>query len=279
MTISIITDSSSDIPNDLCADLGILVVPCHVLMDGEDYKDGIDISSTDFYRRLPTSKTFPTTSQPSIPEFQALYEQELNRGHDIISIHVSSKLSGTVNSATQAKSALGDPPNITVIDSKLASFALGLVALKAAQLATHDTDLESFHKSILDLCERAHCIVALDTLDNLYRGGRIGKAQAFLGGMLNVKPILHLRDGEVHPLERSRSLTRATNRLYQIFEEHLPITDLGVIYSTNNANSDYLSELLLTSDIATKPILSQFGPTLGTHVGPNAIGICFITSR
>ncbi|MBO55950.1 MAG: fatty acid-binding protein DegV [Dehalococcoidia bacterium] len=278
MTISIITDSASDIPKDLSEALGVRIVPCHVLIDGNDYRDGIDISTETFYDRLQNSPTFPTTSQPSIAEFQALYQEELNKGHDIISIHVSSKLSGTVNSALQAKLALGNPPNIIIIDSKLASFALGLVTMRAIELSKQQQDLGAIQNSIVDLCNKTHCIVALDTLDNLYRGGRIGKAQAFLGGMLSVKPILHLKDGEVHPLERSRSLARATNRLSQMFEEYLPVTDVGIIHSTNADNSVNLLKLLSTTDSPIKPIISQFGPTLGTHVGPNAVGICFITS-
>ena len=279
MTISIITDSSADIPQDLSSDLGIIVVPCHVLIDGKDCKDGVDICSSEFYEYLANSSHLPTTSQPSIPEFQTVYEEELNKGHDIISIHVSSKLSGTVNSATQAKTALGAPPNIIIIDSMLASFALGLIAIRAASLVNQEKDLASIHESLIDLCNRTHCIVALDTLDNLYKGGRIGKAQAFLGGMLNVKPILHLREGEVHPLERSRSIKRATNRLSELFGEYLPVTDVGILYSTDSSHCDYLSDLLRPVIADNHPIISQFGPTLGTHVGPNAIGICFITSK
>ena len=273
MAIRIVTDSVSDLPPALASANDVTVVPASVIIGNETYKDGVEITADRFYARLPQLSRLPTTSQPTIGDFQEVYQRLLDQGHQIVSIHVSSKLSGTVNSATQARASLGDSAQIEIVDSQLASAPMTLTVLSAAQWAREMPDYKEVARRVRQSLVRIHGFVLVDTLEYLQKGGRIGKAQAFVGGMLKVKPILTIRDGEVHPVERPRSLERAKNRLIEITRELAPIRQLNVSYST-----DRLQALALRAELAelVDPehlIESRFGPTLGTYLGPNALGV------
>ena len=279
MAIRIVTDSTSDLPADLARQLDISIVASNVVIDDVNYRDGIDLTPDDFYRRLTSGGNLPTTSQPSVGAFQTAYQELLEQGHEIVSIHVSGKLSGTVNSANQAKAALGDSVPIEVIDSGLASSALGLVAVAAAQRAQESASGREVAEPVRANLGLTTTFFSLDTLEYLQKGGRIGKAQAFVGSLLSVKPILTLLDGEVSPLERPRNHERAMRRLVELARERAPLQQLGVVYSTE---ADWaadlrhrLSELLPEEQIIT----SRFGPALGTYVGPKALGIALTSAR
>lgn len=273
MAIRIVTDSSSDLPPDLADRWNITVVPCNVVIDDVNYKDGVDLSPEEFYRKLDSSLHSPTTAQPSVADFQSVYRALLNQGHEIVSIHVSGKLSGTLNSAERARESLGESASIEVIDSQLASLGMGLAVLRAAQLAQETASYRQLAKQVRSALPETQCILALDTLEYLQKGGRIGKAQAFLGSVLNVKPILKLRDGEVHPVERPRNLDRAVRRLGELAHEYAPVRQLGVIYSTDPERATDLKRLLADLIPEEETITSQFGATLGTYVGPRAVGV------
>ena len=190
MAVKIVTDSTCDLPPELAERLGITVVPCYVMMDDVSYKDGVDIQADEFYVRLTSSPRLPTTAQPSMADFLSIYQALSAPGDSILSIHVSSKLSGTVNSAEQAKAELGDSADITIVDSGLASIPLGLNVITAARLASEGKSLDEIAGELARDLSRTNCFFLLDTLELLQKGGRIGKAQAFLGSILNVKPIL-----------------------------------------------------------------------------------------
>lgn len=274
MTIRIVTDSTADLPSDLAEELNISVVPSNVVIDDVNYRDGVDLTPEEFYQRLTTGPRLPTTSQPSVGAFQAVYQGLLEQGHDIVSLHVSGKLSGTVNSATQAKAALGDPA-IEVIDSNLASIALALVVVKAAHAARQSDAYQEVAEQVRRDLGRTGVFFFVDTLEYLQKGGRIGKAQAFVGSLLHVKPILTLQEGEVHPLERQRNRERAIRRIVELAREHGPVERLAVAYSTEPAwaadLSGRLSDLLPAEEIIT----SRFGPAIGTYVGPGALGLAY----
>ncbi len=195
MSIRIVTDSSADLPPEIAGHWEIAVVPCNVVVDDVTYKDGVDISADEFYQKLTSSARPPTTSQPSPADIQAVYQRLSDEGHQVVSIHVSGKLSGTVNSAEQARTALGDSASIAVIDSQMASLSLGLLAISAAKQAREGLSLEELAEAVRSEATLTHCLLALDTLEYLQKGGRIGKAQAFLGSVLSVKPILKVQDG------------------------------------------------------------------------------------
>ncbi len=273
MAIRVVTDSCSDLPPEVALDNSVAVVPLYVNIGGDAYRDGVDIGADRFYSILERSPVLPTTSQPSVGDFASVYRGLLDEGHQVVSIHVSGKLSGTVNSAAQARASLGDPPQIAIVDSRLAGGAQGLLALNAAEWARETTDVNEVAEKTVRSIERHHSFVVVDTLKYLQRGGRIGKAQAFLGGALQFKPIIGIRDGEPHPLERPRTRRKAIATVIGLARELAPFTRLHVSYSTGpelaQAVIEGLADLVKPEDI----IESRFGPVLGTHLGPNTIGV------
>ncbi|MEC8958706.1 MAG: DegV family protein, partial [Chloroflexota bacterium] len=190
MTIRIVTDSSCDLPSGLIEQYGISVLPCYVVVDDQTFKDGLEIQADDFYRRLLADGRTPTTAQPTPSDFQTVYRELVGQGDQIISIHVSSKLSGTLNSAQQAKASLDDGSAVEIIDSQLASIPLGLAVLDAAIMASKGGSVHDIAGQIRQRLSLHHGLFALDTLEYLQKGGRIGKARAFMGSVLHVKPIL-----------------------------------------------------------------------------------------
>ena len=273
MAIRIVTDSASDLTADLAGRYGITVIPCYVMLGDETYRDGVDITADTFYQRLATMPRLPTTAQPPPGDFEEVYRELLGQGHQIVSIHVTGKLSGTVNSAQQAVRALGDGAQVEVIDSQLASIPMMLAVIEAAQALEGTGDYRALAQQVRDSLHRYHAFFALDTLEYLQKGGRIGKAQAFLGSMLSVKPILTLQDGEVHPLERPRNRERARRRLVEMVREVAPVRQLGVIYSTDPGPARAILEELSGLVPADSVVEARFGPILGTYLGPNAMGV------
>jgi DegV family protein with EDD domain len=273
MAIRIVTDSVSDLPPALAQANDITVVPCYVIIGNETYRDGVEMTADRFYSRLPGLTRLPTTAQPSVADFQEVYQRLLNQGHQIVSIHVSAKLSGTVNSAAQAKATLGDSSDIEIVDSQMASGPMGLAVLDASHMAKQTSDFQEVSRRVRKSILRTHGFVMVDTLEYLQKGGRIGKAQAFVGGMLKIKPILSIRDGEVHPVERPRSLDRAKSRLVQLVRDLAPIRQINISYSTDRVQALGLRAELAELVSPEYLIESRFGPVLGTYVGPNALGV------
>ena len=273
MTIRIVTDSSCDLPSRLIEQYGIRVLPCYVVVDDQTFKDGVEIQADDFYRRLLADGRTPTTAQPTPSDFQTVYRQLVGQGDQIISIHVSSKLSGTLNSAQQAKASLNDGSAVEIIDSQLASIPLGLAELDAAIMASKGGSVHDIAGQIRQSLGLHHGLFALDTLEYLQKGGRIGKARAFMGSVLHVKPILRLQDGEAHPVERPRNRERAMRRLVELAQELAPVRRLAVIYSTDPDRMAELKQGLTGILPADQIIESRFGSTLGTYIGPDALGV------
>ncbi|MBM3941474.1 MAG: DegV family protein [SAR202 cluster bacterium] len=278
MAVRIVTDSSADLPQDLARQWDITVVPCNVVLGDQTYKDGVDLFPSEFYRRLAASPRLPTTSQPSAADFQALYQQLLGQGHQVVSIHLSSKLSGTVSTAEQARKSLGSEAamSVAVVDSRVTSLSLGLLSVAAAQQAGQSNSAPELATWVQALLPRCRCFFLLDTLEYLQKGGRIGKAQAFVGSLLNVKPILTIRDGEAHPVERLRNRQRAVARLVELAQELKPVSHLGVVYSTEPEQAEALRRALTGLQPEEQIVTSQFGATLGTYLGPRALGVALI---
>lgn len=281
MAVRIVTDSASDLPPDVADRLNIRVIPCYVIAEDRPMRDGVDITADEFYAYLASAARLPTTAQPSAADFQAVYQDLLAQGHQVVSLHVSGKLSGTVNSATQARAALASDgaEAIEIVDSGLASIPLALLAVSAAErVAAGDSHLE-IAAYLRRRVEQTNALFVVDTLEYLQKGGRIGKAQAFVGSMLNVKPILSMQDGEPYPLERKRNANRAYRRLVDLIHWEAPLHKLGVIYSTEPQLAaglrDQLSDLLPADDI----VMARFGPVLGTYLGPGALGIGFVRAE
>jgi len=272
MTVRIVTDSSADLPAELVQQHQITVLPCYVMVDDQTLKDGVDIQADDFYRRLQAGGPTPTTAQPTVADFQAVYQDLTSQGDQVVSIHVSRKLSGTLNSAEQAKGSL-DGEAVEIIDSRLAAMPLGLVVLEAAALAAEGGSHQEVAEKVRQGLDLHHGLFALDTLEFLQKGGRIGKAQAFLGSVLNVKPILRLHEGEAHPVERPRNRERAMHRLVELVKELGPVRRMAVIHSTDAERMAVLKQELTGLLPADQIIEARFGSTLGTYIGPDALGV------
>ena len=274
MTVKVITDSTSDLPQDLAESLGIELVPANIHFGNETFKDGVDLSNDDFYERLTHGDTFPTTSQPSPGELVQIYERLGKEADAIVSIHISSKLSGTYNSAVQGKQEANAECPIEVIDSQQGTMALGMAAIAAARVANDGGSADEVAAMARDAASRSVCSALLDTLEYLQKGGRIGKAGAMLGSLLKIKPIITIRDGEVQQLAKERTLNRALARLEQATRDLAPIEELSVMYTTERDDAvrvaGNLRDLLPEGK---EPIIARIGPTVGVHAGPGAIGV------
>jgi DegV family protein with EDD domain len=273
VTVRIVTDSTSDIPLSLAHDLGISVVPLSVIFGDEVYKEGIEINHDLFYDKLIRGKVMPTTSAPSVGDFLSVYEPLLKETDEIVSVHISSKLSATYNNAYQAAQQLADQgARIEVIDSLSVSFVLSFIAQAAARAAAGGASVEEIRKIADQMIPRLRIFVVLDTLEYVRRGGRIGRARAFLGTMLKVKPILSIRDGEVHPEERVRTKALAQERLLQIATS-FRIKEAGIGYSTTPQDAEDLKRRMEAMIPGVNISIVRLGPVLGVHGGPGTLGI------
>ena len=274
MTVRIVTDSTSDIDGGTAQGLGITVVAQNVHFGTLSFEDNVTITPDEFYGRLVTARELPTTSQASPGRFREVYE-ELGRDADgIVSIHISSRISGTCNSARQGALATPAGCPVEVIDSGQASMGLGLVVLAAAEAAMRGASQSEVISTALDAASRAQCLCLFETLEYLRRGGRIGKAQALLGSALKIKPMIIVRDGEVHPLGRARTFPRALARMKETVREFSPIESLAVMHSTTpEVAAEVAADLQEMLPAGSEPHIVRFGPALGVYAGPGALGI------
>jgi DegV family protein with EDD domain len=277
VTVAIITDSTSDIPPQMAAERGITVVPLNVHFGLENYTDGVTLQADDFYRRLQSGGTFPTTSAPSAGTFIEAYRNAAKSADAILSVHLSSKVSVTHNAALQAKQEMGTGgPRVEVIDTLQASMGLGLVVLAVADAVKAGMGCDEAVQLTKSLSRRARFFGLLDTLEYLQKGGRIGRAQAYLGGLLKIKPILGLVDGVAHPIDRARTWQKGYARLKEIAGESAPVTALSVLYSTDRDLASQLAADLKPIAPASGVVTARFGPVLGTYLGPRSVGVALI---
>ncbi len=276
MGVKIITDSTSDIPESIVSDLDIEVVPLNIHIGQDNFKHGVDIGTDEFYTKLLTGTELPKTSQPSPGEFLDVYNKFLDQSDAIVSIHVTSKLSGTYNSAIQAKSELNITKPIEVVDSATVSMALGLVVIRAAKIAKDGGTLEEVLKEVEHCSSNTEVLVVLDTLEYLEKGGRIGKARALIGSILSLKPILTVEDGIVGTFGKARTFTKAMNSLEEAIQSFTPVSDASVFYSTDKGIADDMIDRLSGIVEPDKLVVSRIGPTVGTYAGPKAIAVAVI---
>ena len=278
MTVRIVTDSTSDLPPTLASQHEIEVVPLNVHFANEVYKDGTEITADQFFEKLIKGPIHPTTSQPSIGEFIDIYKKIAEKGDEIVSIHISKILSGTYNSALQASKNLEDEINIHVVDSKKVSMSLGLSAIAAAQAAKNGGSVEEVISAAESAADRGRFVALFDTLEYLAKGGRIGKAQSLLGGLLKIRPILTVENGEIAPYTKARSRKAGLSKLEAI-KSFGDIEELYVMYSTNTTDAEILAGNL--SDLlpaGKNPMVMRVGPVIGTHAGPDLIAVGCMTA-
>jgi len=277
MSIQVVTDSTASLPPELAEELGITVIPTHVSFGTTSYRDGVDLDIDEFYRLLETSPDHPMTSQPNPAEFAQTFSEVEGDG-PIVSIHVSTDLSKTVESARQGAAQVDR--EILVLDSRLVGPAMAFSAMAAARAGRDGASLEDIQGIVADHAERAHIIFVVQTLEYLKRGGRIGGAQAFLGSLLNVKPVLELADGVVEPVTRVRTMRKAHAAIADRVREQAPngVSSWAILHADNQTEHDRLKSGLadgLDADGDTLPDLS-FSPVIGTHTGPGAFGFAFL---
>ncbi|HEV2474895.1 MAG TPA: DegV family protein [Candidatus Dormibacteraeota bacterium] len=271
-SIAIVTDSTADLPSHLTRTRSISVVPLTLNFEGRSLLDGVDIRPSEFYRKLPNATTHPTTSQPSAGRFAEVYSELLTDHSDIISIHISEKLSGTYASAVQG-AEMTDSKRVHVIDSQLVSMSLGLLTLAASEMVSRGDGAQSIVGHVSSMREQVQTYFSVATLEFLRRGGRIGRASAMLGSVLQVKPVLCIRDGLVTPLERVRTIDRALNRVVELTREMDGGKGLCVIVGHADAEADAERVARELEPHCETLMIQPLGPVVGAHAGPGVVGV------
>lgn len=276
MKIGIVSDSTCDLPQYFIEQHELEIIPSILVIEGKEYVDGVDISREDFYKRLPSLQTQPTTAAPSIGDFSTRYDSLLARGFDhIISIHPAGKLTSILNVARQAAKDFAD--KVTCIDSTSLSLGLGFQVLAAAEAA--ELGLQAALDAIDSTRQRLHVYAALDTMENLRRSGRVPAAVTFLGGLLNIKPMIELLDGEVKPLAANRTTKQANERMLSSLLQFGPLERLAVLHTgaEQRAREFLNSAMQKASQSVPRDILMVNVTTvIGTHVGPNGLGFASV---
>ncbi|MCC7366586.1 MAG: DegV family protein [Dehalococcoidia bacterium] len=272
MAVRIVTDSTCDLPRDVVERYGITVVPLTLTFGDEEFLDWVDIDANAFYAKLVASHDVPRTSQPTVARFRDAY-RAIGPEHDIVSVHISSRLSGTLNSASIAREELAGEMRIDLIDSHTVSLGMGAVALEAAIVAQRGGTLEEVAAAARHTADRVRVVALVDTLEYLRRGGRIGRAQSMLGSLLSIKPLLHVDKGEVAPFDRVRTRSKAVQRLFEIATEDRTLKRVFLGCGGNDAEALEFMERLRPLMPHTEFILGQVGPAVGVHSGPNVLGV------
>jgi len=279
VSIAVVSDSTADIPSQIVEQSGITTVPAFVRFGEEEFRDGVDITTEDFYARLARDKNvFPTTSQPSPGDFKTVYDKLLGEHDEIVSIHISSAVSGTYASAV-AGAEQSDPSGerIKHVDSRTASMATGFIALAAQKVIDDGGSFTDALSTARNMVPRVQFAGTPDTLEYLKRGGRLKGAQALMANILNIRPVLSIVDGEVEVLSKPRSHRRAMTKIVSVIvEEHVPLTNLAVLQtgSTSQAEADEVLEDL-KGHVAPggMTITASIGPAIGAHLGTGTIGL------
>ncbi|HML97991.1 MAG TPA: DegV family protein [Tepidiformaceae bacterium] len=269
----IVTDSTCDLPAEDIERYAITVVPLTVFFGEEALLDGIDVTPADFYARMVAFKGLPRTSQPSVELFQDAYRSLASGGVDIVSIHISSRLSGTLNAASVAREVVKEDVHVDLIDSYNVSLGLGLIVLEAARAAQAGASLPEVVAAARRAMDRVSVHVVVDTLEYLQKGGRIGRARSFLGSVLKVKPIIRVEDGEVAPFERVRTRARAIERIFELASNMPRAREMFVGCGGDDSDARALIERLRPHLPHTELRLGYLGPVVGVYTGPNALGI------
>ena len=278
MGVRVVTDSACDLPDDLIERDGIEVVPLTIRFGKEELVDRKELSTDEFWRRLADSDVLPETSAPSAGAFEAAFRRQIADGATgIICINLSSKLSATMQSAQVAAQAVQADCPVVVVDSLMVSMGLGSLCLTAARRAADGDSLESIVANVTDRRNRSKLYGALDTLEFLKKGGRVGNARALLGSMLAIKPVLEVRDGEVEEAGKVRTRSKALRLLVDRVKEG-PFENLAVLHG-NAPDLDELLDLLEPLTPRDEIVIGQIGPVIGTHAGPRVIGVTFQAGR
>jgi DegV family protein with EDD domain len=271
--VKIVTDSTCDIPPELVKELGITVVPVYVMFGDKSYRDRVDLNDDEFYFKLTHDSFHPTTSVPTPKDFADVYNKLAEETNEIVSIHLTSKESGTYNSALLGKELVTKKCRIEVIDSLSVSLGCGLLVIDAAQAAKAGAKLEQIVERIRQAIPKVHLLIFVDTLKYVVRGGRLSKAHGLLGSMLRVKPLLTLREGDLSLVGVARTKAKAVERLYEFAKGFSKVKEVAVAYTTGHDEAKAFADRLKALFPQVPLHLTRAGSSLGTHAGPGAMGV------
>ncbi len=278
--VAVVTDSTAYLPKDLLKKYSINVIPLTIIWDNSTFLDGVDIQPDDFYKRLSFSKTMPTTSQVTVTAMENLFRDLLSRGFDVLGIFISSKFSGTMESALQALENLpGAAGKIALVDSLSTTMAMGWPVLTAARAAQAGENLAECRRIAEQARDHSGVLFVVDTLEFLRRGGRIGGAQALLGTALNIKPVLEMQAGRIESVEKIRTKNKALDRLLELAVERIG-SRVPVRLATVHANAEKEAQsLLVAARVRLHPIETlccPLSPVVGTHAGPGTVALTYM---
>lgn len=279
MTVKIVTDSVADLPSDVVKELGITVIPLLVRFGEKVYRDGIDLTAEQFYKKLKQSKILPGTSVPSPGTFAEAYDKLAEDTDEILAIMLSSKLSGTYEVAKQSVGLMKKKCRVEVIDSEWATMAEGFIVMKAAKAAQAGASLDEVIEIARKTMLRVDFLCTFDTLEYLRRGGRIGKAQTFLGSILRVNPLITLRDGVVQPVGRAHFRARAIEHLYSFAMSYSGIEEMAVEDTACPDEAETLVERLSARFPKERIHRSKMTPAIGTHTGPGLLLVAILGDK
>lgn len=279
MSFKVLVDSASDIPLDKATSAGIIVVPMSVTIDGKTFLEGVDLQTKDFYAQFDSFEELPKTSQPNLKLLLEQYERILSEGHEVVAIHLSSGLSSTVSTAKMIREMTSAPERVRIIDSLGASFGYGLLALYAQKTLGSATSWQEAEEYILEYRKKMRYVFTLDTLDYLVKGGRVSKPVGFIGGLLDVKPVLHITpEGTIVPFAKVRSRRAAIRKLVDVMEEEIAHPEQQVIGISHSACFDEAQILVneIRERINVRDIwISEIGCVVGSHTGPGTLSLFY----
>ncbi len=273
MTVRVVTDSTSDIPRDMAREMNITVVPVYVIFGRETYRDRVDIFEDEFYRRLIDGPVHPTTSVPSPQDFASVYDNLAGETGEIISIHVSAKLSGTYNSAVLGARLVSDKCTVEVLDSMSMSMGLGMSVLAAAREAREGRSLQQVTDRSRRTIPRIHSLILADTLKYAARSGRINKAYGALGAALGIRALLGMEEGGVYLASLARTRARALERMFEFARSFRRVKEIALGYTTEQDDARILAERLAAVFKDTPIHVARVGPGIGAHSGPGGLGL------
>lgn len=279
--VAIVTDSTAYLPEECLKQYNISVTPLSVIWGDQVYRDGVDILPSEFYKRLVDSKVMPTTSQVTPAVMQGIFQSLLEQGYDVLGIFVSSKISGTFQSAVQAREMLPNAVDkVALVDSLWVTMALGWPVLTAARAAHAGENLSECQKVAENACQHSGVLFVVETLEYMRRGGRIGGAQALLGTVLNIKPVLEMRDGRIEAVEKIRTKQKAIQHMLGVVADRLK-GKTNIHLAVTHANSEAeASALLETAKAQFNPVEAfccPLSPVIGTHVGPGTVALNYMS--
>lgn len=276
--IRVLAESTADIPAELAAELGITIVPSFVVFGSDSYRDGVELSRKEFYEKLETTRTIPTTGTPPPAVYEEAYRRMGQAKDGIVSIHLAANLSALHDVALVAARNVPEA-KITVIDSGQVTMGCGWMAIAAAQAARRGETLEQIVEIVEGMKERTRVLAILDTLDFIYRGGRVGWVQALVGTLMRIKPIIDVHQGQVLLLERARTRTRSIRRLLDRVAALGPLERAAVLHTNAPETANHVADQLAGTIPNWERLIAPAGVTIASHVGPGAVGVACVTAK